>query len=109
MTFEQLWESAEEIVEESVNDYLKKIGCSINDPILKDCEIRNKLLLEINTKLSQAIVQNNGSDKDEIAGNLAIGNILFLISYFSKKYNINIYKALKQTIDDHKISICEDC
>lgn len=89
-TFDKLWEQSEVISskfsgDNNVSDHFFIL--ELMKAILNLDEITNK---------------NDNSFNQE-----TIGKLLFLISYFSIKYNINIYPALENYINDIKSDLLE--
>jgi len=82
--FEHLWEEAE--IE--ANNYYTDEESVYND-------IKNNI---------KDIKCNKLSDEDLY---IKMGNVMFALCFLSKKYNINVYSALRDSIDDIKIALLD--
>jgi hypothetical protein len=87
MHFEELWELAENFNKEN------------NESSLDD--IINELLLKI--QLYKASIPSKSEDLKE-AKSFIFGEILLLLTSLSYKDNINVYTALKSSLDEHNIN-----
>jgi NTP pyrophosphatase (non-canonical NTP hydrolase) len=88
--FETLWEKSEVIAE----SFYSKKEWDDYDVI---AELQENLIL----------LKRAGKDNDQEAYGSMIGEILFNISYLSKKANINTHAALKERAEDIKIEMLD--
>jgi hypothetical protein len=96
MHFEDLWEESEKLSHSIIPDN----NDSPKEPLLA-------VIQDIDNNLS--IIRNNllilevDEQEKALGAAEAIGQILFLLSYLSQRYGINVYAALQSTMNNKKV------
>ena len=85
MHFEDIWTQSEEVADALMNKNSGDVHFAIDDMI-------SRLIL---------LKEFNHMFKDE--KDRQIGNILFMLSYLSKSWDVNTWKVLKESMEGYKV------
>jgi hypothetical protein len=88
--FEHVWVEAEDIAEEYFEDSV------------------NKSVSKIKAKLSSMRFLDFIQTPGGVNYKETLGEILFAMCHLSKKYNVNVWEALEDVIQDKKMAMLED-